>query len=127
MEKLLDLFAPNPNRKKRILPCPCPELPDLDGRVFARGIPTHLYTSFVADIPTGRDPYVVVRPLLYSLCDKDGNRIFDNNATHLAWLNDLDCSITLRWRKVADSLNHDGAATEDLEKKSDPAEDSIAS
>ncbi len=120
MESIAELIAKQAKRAPTIMPCPCPELPELDGKVFAREIGTDVYTSFVADIPTGKDAYVVVRPLLYSLCDESGKRIFENDAMAMAYLLKLPSKVILRWREVSDSLNYEGKAAEELEKKSEP-------
>lgn len=102
-----------------VKPCSCPELPDLDGKVFACRVTAQTWTEFAQDIPTGRDPYAAVRFLLYALCDETGNRAFENNAMQLAKLSQLPAVVIRRWKSIAEDLNFMGDVAEDAEKKSD--------
>lgn len=102
-----------------VKPCPCPELPELDGKVFACRVTAKTWTEFAQDIPAGRDPYAAVRFLLYALCDEQGKRVFENNALHLAKLSQLPAIVIRRWKEIAEELNYAGAIAEDAEKKSD--------
>lgn len=104
-----------------IKPCPCPEFPSLDGKVFAKRVSATTWVAFVRDIPTpGVDPYAMTRFLLFALCDADGKPIFERDAMAMAALAELPAVVIRRWKEIAEALNPFGG-DDDEAKKSEPA------
>lgn len=109
------------------VPCPCPEVPAMDGKIFARAIDGNVYADYAKSIPrNSRDAYWIVRPMLWALCDEKGARIFENDAMDMARLMKLPVKVLLRWKAIIDRLNYDTQEDEE-EKKSEPAENSTTS
>lgn len=116
-----EIFAAAESLAAEVEVCPCPEIPALDGKVFARRMDTNTYVAFAKDIPDGSDPYPVTRLLLFALCDAKGQPIFERDAMGMARLNKLPAVVTLRWKRIVERLNYMGQFAADIEGKSEAA------
>lgn len=118
----------DPAARKR-LPAPCPEWPELDGKVFVTEISDEDFIAYIDNLPDAptNDRLRVTRFLTFALVDADGKRIFGTDIIHMAKLAKLPMRVIRRWDALAQSLNHFGDAAKDAEKKSEPGASGISS
>ena len=118
----------DPAARKR-LPCPAPERPAIDGKVFAVEMTEREFMAYIDDMPDDRtgDKWRRARFLAFVLVDENGKRIFGTDVADYVKLANLPMSLITRWDKIAQALTPFGDEAKEQEKNSDAAASTTSS
>lgn len=124
-----ELFMKGDPAARKSVPAPCPEWPELDGKVWITELGDDEFLNYIDNLPDDDkgDKLRVARFLVFVLVYEDGKRIFDTDVIEMVKLSKLPVRVIRRWDAIAKELNHFGGTAKALEKNSDAADTTTSS